>query len=53
MTIHPVFHACLLSISTCIEMNSFQISPPMQVEEAQKRLNKWNDSKAPLLSAQE
>jgi hypothetical protein len=25
----------------------------MQVEEAQKRLNKWNDSKAPLLSAQE
>jgi len=49
-----LFSACLLSISTCIiEINSFRISPRMQVEEAQKRLNKWNDGKAPLLSAQE
>lgn len=35
-------------------MNAFWMSLEMQVEEAQKRLNKWNDgNKAPLLSAQE
>jgi hypothetical protein len=53
---HPALHVC-------IEMHSFpnlslslslSVSPnAMQVEEAQKRLNKWDDGKAPLLSVQE